>query len=118
MTRVSLPGRCFYSTSMKCNHLKNNFIINRLVDFCLSTSLERGSEMNDASNVNKFRSILKDGIVQNASDVCLANVIFLNIEMTEKILEPLSWAIQNDCAIIGKVYKKEKWQLIYFFSKI
>ena len=92
-------------------------MINRLLDFCLTTSLERGLEMNEPSNVNKLRSILRDGIVRNASDVCLANIIFLNIELAEKIVEPLSWATQNDGAIIHKVYARNNYSMLSVYLK-
>ena len=77
-------------------------IANRLLDFCLSTSLERHSEV-ESLNAQKFRSMLSDGIVQISSDVCLAKTVFLNLELTEKLVEPLSWAIQNDSTAFNKV---------------
>ena len=79
-------------------------IISRLLDFCLSTSLEKHLEMEiDSLRANKFRLMLKDGMLQTVSDFCLARTTFLNTELIEKIVEPLSWAIQNDYSIIRKV---------------
>ena len=61
----------------------------------------------DSLRANKFRLMLKDGMLQTVSDFCLARTTFLNTELIEKIVEPLSWAIQNDYSIIRKVQLKE-----------
>ena len=74
----------------------------------------------ESLRANKFRLILRDGMIQISSDVCLAKTTFLNVELIEKILEPLSWAIQNDYSIIRKVYKIElhcHLQVIFLYKK-
>ena len=52
--------------------------------------------------------MLRDGIVQISSDVCMAKTVFLNLELIEKMVEPVSWAIQNDSTAFNKVNDKHE----------
>ena len=81
----------------------------RLLNFCLTTSLEKDKEGNEQPctlirGCNKYRSTLRDHIVQYSSEVCLSKFLFLNIETVESVIEPLSWAIQNDSCLIKQVF--------------
>ena len=47
-----------------------------------------------------------DQIIRDASEVCLAKFLFLNIATVEQIIDPLSWDIQNNSRIIKQVATK------------
>ena len=78
----------------------------RLLDYCISTTLDKSAQRNEinAYGCNQYRSILKDRFVRMASEMCLANVMFVNDEALEKILKPLLWANQNEGYKISQVY--------------
>ena len=84
----------------------SNRVISRLIDYCLSRQLEpavKSHDLQDEYLFHRYRSTLKDGIVQLTSKSSIASFLFSNGDIVRKVIQPLRWACEND--IISQVMK-------------